>query len=537
MGYRFSLANANSVGHLVEGNILTFAEQTLSDYDKYFIPNKEFIDNFLENPMRDFYTSREFRETQIEFEHIFYEWREIRNDLGSIVNNKNSINDLTQNRLFQLFLSVLKKLHYMLGSYDFKTLILPGSEYNELNIALTSENTLRDLVNSNYSPSFRSSDTSCLILQPKEIIQHENIVLLNAFKQFNIAYKRIEQWPGILIWRENESLFVPVKSMDDIPEIYRFLEFDKQNALRYINDRFNSVSNESKYYYFLHLSDLHFGNAIANNRKIRLLRLLENQRSEIEESAKIHPIITGDLVDSPTKVNRQSFIDFTEMLSGKGFPEPTYILGNHDIDTSGLNFINKLKSEKSIISSLITNKIDVISELNLGLIKFDSNTSGEFAQGKIGEDQFQIIGNAIDALKLKNRDIKFIALVHHHPLEIENPVWYEKEWYEKLLGNTGFEKTMKLIDSDIFLQWLQQRGIKIVFHGHKHIPKVQDYHGIKIIGAGSATGVIKHKEEGKTYMSYNLLKYDITQNKPLHCSVFVEEIIGAGTQHIQMSTF
>jgi predicted phosphodiesterase len=537
MGYRFSLINANSVGHLVEGNLLTFAEQTLSDYDRYYIPNWEFIDELLENPMRDFYTSRNFRRTQQEFKNIYPDWRAIRNDLGSLVNKDIDISQLTKNRLFQLFLSVLRKLHYMIGAYDYKTLLLPGSDYNEINRYLTNENTLRHLVHSERHSNFRASNFSYLILQLKEIIEQENIVLLNAFEQFNIAYKRREQWPGVLIWHKDESLFAPVKQIEDVEEIFRMLEYDRRNAFKYINERFNSESKSNKYYYFLHLSDLHFGNTIANNRKVRLVRILEKQRSEIEETAKIHPIITGDLVDSPSKSNRQSFLDFTEMLNSKGFPEPTYILGNHDVNTSGLNFSNLLKSQKHIISSLINNKIDIIPELNIGLIKFDSNTSGEFAQGKIGEEQLQIIGNEIDRLKLLNRNLKFIALVHHHPIAIENPDWYEKEWYERFLGDSSYEKTMKLKDSDLFLQWLRAREISIVFHGHKHIPKIQDYNGIKIIGAGSATGVIKHKEEGKTYMSYNLLKYDMVQNRPLHCSIFVEEIIGAGTQHIQLSAF
>jgi len=146
------------------------------------------------------------------------------------------------------------------------------------------------------------------------------------------------------------------------------------------------------------------------------------------------------------------------------------------------------------------------------------------------------IGNEIDSIKDKD-NLTFIALVHHHPKPIENPDWYESEWYEKILGNSGYESTMKLVDSDVFLQWIQNRRIKYILHGHKHIPKLQDHQGIKIIGAGSATGAIKHSDKNKTYMSYNIIKYDNQLKKPLFCSIYVEEILGAGVQHVQLLPF
>jgi desulfoferrodoxin (superoxide reductase-like protein) len=90
------------------------------------------------------------------------------------------------------------------------------------------------------------------------------------------------------------------------------------------------------------------------------------------------------------------------------------------------------------------------------------------------------------------------------------------------------------IFSDLFLQWIQNTGIKDILHGHKHIPKIQDHEGIKLIGAGSATGTIKHSEKNKTYISYNIIKNDNLLKRPISCSIYVEEILGAGVQHVQL---
>lgn len=36
MGYRASIKNINSIGHLIEGNIYTFFEQTISSYEMFY---------------------------------------------------------------------------------------------------------------------------------------------------------------------------------------------------------------------------------------------------------------------------------------------------------------------------------------------------------------------------------------------------------------------------------------------------------------------------------------------------------------------
>ena len=93
---------------------------------------------------------------------------------------------------------------------------------------------------------------------------------------------------------------------------------------------------------------------------------------------------------------------------------------------------------------------------------------------------------------------------------------------------------MKLIDAELFLEWIAARGIKYVLHGHKHIPKIHSHRDITIIAAGSSTGSVRHQESGKTYLTYNLIKYDIEEKRPISCSIVAEEIIGAGTKNMML---
>jgi len=242
------------------------------------------------------------------------------------------------------------------------------------------------------------------------------------------------------------------------------------------------------------------------------------------------------MMDTPSNENKLVFTDFVEHLSAKGFDPPIHILGNHDVDSSG--FLKRLTHQKSVISSLSSGpRVIVIDDLKLAFVKFDSNTGGKLAQGLIGDSQFMEIGNEIDSLLNHRRDLTFIALVHHHPKVIDNPDWYEAEWYEAFLGNIGYEKSMRLVDADKFLKWIGARGIRYILHGHKHIPKVQAHEDITIIAAGSASGNVRHREEGKTYLTYNLIKYDIDQKEPVSCTIIAEQILGAGTRNILLKAF
>jgi len=519
MGYSFSIKNINSVGHLVEGNVATFLKQCSSS-PEILDPNIIFLDNLINRTEEDFYTSEFFWRSMFhDVERLRAEWREIKPRLEDLVRYKGEL--LHINRYGQI-LSFLKRLSNILSRCKVKSILLPGFGDSHLNETMLDKKLLRHLVR------IHPGDTA-LILQLKERIYSNEIELFNVFKKFDVALNKVEQWPGVLLWNDKDSLFIPIKKESDISDIFEVLRYEN-DSFDFLRDEFTKKEDPKKYSYLFHLSDLHFGNKIAEKRKMRIVKILENQLGQLEESTMSIPIITGDLMDTPNMANKQAYSEFVELIISKGFENPIHILGNHDVDTGG--FIKRLTSEKAVIQALLTpKKIEIINELNLGIIKFDSNYGGEFAQGKIGEDQFADMGNEFESIK--NRDkINFIAILHHHPLEVKNPDWYKNTWYETLLGGKGHEQTMKLVDADIFLQWIESRNIKVVLHGHKHIPKIQKHNDVTIIGAGSSSGSIKHRESGKTYLSYNLIKYDNELNKPVSCTIIAEEILGAGTKNV-----
>ena len=67
-----------------------------------------------------------------------------------------------------------------------------------------------------------------------------------------------------------------------------------------------------------------------------------------------------------------------------------------------------------------------------------------------------------------------IAVSHHHLLPIPKPNYYEQRRYEKILPANFMDMSLKLLDADVFSDWLRRRNVRIVLHGHKHIPFLQN---------------------------------------------------------------
>lgn len=519
MGYSFSIKNANAVGHLIEGNVITFLDESVKS-SEMLRPNIEFIDRLITNPREDFYTTDIFwDELYPDIDWLRDRWRYVKKDFEQLSNTNIIEEDFIKKRDLLGFLGALSRI---LSRCKIKTLLLPGFKESQVDRIMRERHILHDLVR------IHPGD-SALILQIKEQLHRSDISILNSFSKFEKAYQHIDLWPGVLLWNDQDSLFIKINSERELFEVYEILRYER-GSFRYLRNRFESRQEEKKHAYFFHLSDLHFGNQESNRRKLRLTRILETHLSKLSDKSTAIPIITGDLMDSPNKTNKNTYLEFCELIKSKGFENPIQLLGNHDVDTSG--FIKMLSTQKSVISSLSnSNSVQVLKELDLAFVRFNSNTGGNLAQGEIGNDQLMNIGNEIDAIPDRDK-LNFIALLHHHPKEIENPDWYAKDWYEAFLGKNKFEKTMKLVDADLFLQWIENRGIKLILHGHKHIPKIHKHNDTTIVAAGSATGKVRHKEDGKTFMTYNLIKYDIDDKRPVSCSIIAEEVLGSGTKNM-----
>lgn len=139
------------------------------------------------------------------------------------------------------------------------------------------------------------------------------------------------------------------------------------------------------------------------------------------------------------------------------------------------------------------------------------------------------MGNLLDNVE-NLESYLLIAVLHHHLLPIPKPTYYDRKWFEKILPNNFMDISLKLLDADLFSEWLRCRNVRIVLHGHKHIPFFAESDGITVIGCGSSTGQIAHKEKGKTFISYNMLKIN---ERTVTCTQFAEEVFGAGAKNIR----
>ena len=59
MGYRTTIRNINSIGHLIEGNVYTFLEQSISS-EEMLIANIELLDGLIKRTSEQFYMSDEY---------------------------------------------------------------------------------------------------------------------------------------------------------------------------------------------------------------------------------------------------------------------------------------------------------------------------------------------------------------------------------------------------------------------------------------------------------------------------------------------
>lgn len=507
MGCRFTLENANTIANLTFGKIYSCYETIISSKQEFYG-----FTSFLENFHQNVYSKNE---------DFFYEIKKIEKILWDVeIFEKN-------NFLYEIqLLPALERLSHFFSRCKVKSLLLPkiiDRDRND-NDFMLSRKVLHELVKIH-------PEESCLILQPQEVPADNKISILNAFPNFEVALRQMDSWPGVFLWDNDDYLFVPIENKDDLIKVFLILRYEN-SPFPYIKSVFRRRKKKNHYYF--HLSDLHLsGNEFHRERRLKTLITKELNRLEGEDN--IDFIITGDVVDSPTKNNFARYEGFSDFIENKISKSPLFVLGNHDISSRGLSFFPGRKRLFDSIKSLVSaNKSLFIDEKNkLIFLLFNSNTGGDWARGEIGMHQMAEIGNQLDSIR-NLESYKLIAVLHHHIVAIPRPDVYDIRWYERIFPGTFYDEALKLIDAKIFIEWLKQRNVKLVIHGHKHIPFVTEKEGIHVISCGSSTGHIAHRDANKTYMSYNIIKIE---GDSVLCTQHVEEIIGAGPKSIRSVGF
>jgi len=498
MGYRFELQHANMVAHLIDGNIETFFDLAKGE-ENYGVLRNFFRQNLEENV---FFSTRRYEKN---FYRLFHELEHLMHE--------RDFHDFPHKHIYRHLLEVSR----LIGRSKVKGLLLSGHRDR----FMTDMHLLERLVDIH-------PEDSCLILQISDLSYEKSATLLNAFWAFEEAIKQFDKFPGVLLWDDTDTLFLPISEEVEVVEIFERLLLERHKPIHALKKYYSERRQDNNYIYLLHMSDLHLGK-VTHGRKKELLRLIDGH-SMHDDDVPILPIITGDLMDTPNQDNKDKVEEFLRELNTKFNHRAITILGNHDIDQKGV-FSFFRKNKQATISLVSQDPVEVYEEYKLVIIKICSNQGGNLACGEVGEDQLINLGLKLDHIHNIN-DYTLIAILHHHPIEIKIPDWHSKKWYEAILG-PFHENTMKLVDSERFLLWCKERNIKTVLHGHKHIPNIQKEQDVYCIASGSSTGEIEHTDKNKTYISYNLIKYDLALRTPIQATIYFEDVIGTNIKHLK----
>lgn len=509
MGYRFTLKSANTVANLTFGKVMSCYRDIYSSAKSY----EEFI-FFLDQFHQNLYSNeaeRYLRSIQ-RIRNILRNYGKIRSSYGI------EISDDPFLHYHRVVLDALRELSDILMRCTIKSLLLPpmkDDKQHEYDF-MTSSRTLERLV------ELHQGD-SCLILQPQE--RPLNATIFDAFPNFDIALRQADTWPAVLFWEDsNNYVFIPIEHEDELLRLYEIVKYESHpiNEIKKIAECKRKASC-----YVYQLSDLHFGAKNTDIAERRLKSLLKLQLSRNGFDDNVLFVITGDVVDSPRPSTMAEYSDFAEYLEDRCGQKPIRVLGNHDINNHGLAIFHRNQQITKIVSEYP--KIEIIEEQRTVFLLFNSNTNGSLAEGEIGIRQMSEMGNLLDGIANLER-YRLIAVLHHHLLPIPKPDYQDQQWFERIIPSSFMDMSLKLIDATLFFEWLRKRNVRIVLHGHKHIPFFTVFDGITVIGCGSSTGQITHKEKNKTFISYNLLRIN---DKTVTCTQFAEEVFGAGAENIR----
>jgi len=318
---------------------------------------------------------------------------------------------------------------------------------------------------------------------------------------------------GIHVWtRTGVSSFLPVdEALPFFLRAARLLEGfrpGRTDLLASLDELVESANVDRPEIRLLHLSDLHFGHARADQTSGYLL-------PELRKLGKIDKIVvTGDLMDSPSPENLARFLDFKNQLIAGFGADCLVVPGNHDARIKG----NKLRSVGELTKFLADvgwRRIDWDDDLKMVCFGFDSSREGESARGRVPSEQLRDIASDFNVGMLQKDERKRylrVGLIHHHLSEMSSVE--ESSGIIRFYGNVQ-DRLVAMENAKQILEWCALRGVNLVMHGHKHRFRYQEHNvGVREgmadavrrvveVGCGSSTGM---GSEGRP-ISFNLVSW------------------------------
>jgi len=287
---------------------------------------------------------------------------------------------------------------------------------------------------------------------------------------------------------------------------------------------------EAPAFNILQLSDLHFGASAVTNRKLAYVE--QHLRDRIDQVRRaggvVQPVITGDLMDTPSKANMEEFEAFRNRLTDHSKTAVVCIPGNHDMRKKGFLWRNCEALAglewQSVVSSDVCKVIFVC---------FDTSRDAKLAQGRITDDQFLEVATKLTELRRRESCADYIrvALVHHHPFSTRD----DEIDTLPFLGIRE-ERFLRMENGDHLVRWCGSNGVPLILHGHKHRPRFIgqeiEIEGrtclVRAVGCGSSFGI-----EGKP-LSFNWITWQPT-TKQWTVSFFADPGDGSGFQEKRLA--
>ena len=339
---------------------------------------------------------------------------------------------------------------------------------------------------------------------------HEDFAITDVYPPFQSALSKSTRWPGILLWRRSdEPLFFPLPAeetedaihwifsrVDDLPNTPGHL------LTHHYLDAFPScrIHTDSRLT-LLHLSDTHIGSNKSIERIVRVKDLLKDYISKNKGDSSVVFLLSGDIMQSPDESNVICANDLYGYLTDLHHcgQDPIFVLGNHDVRRKGV--LRNRPASSSLVPACNT-RIEWIPDYPVGILCLNSADGGRMARGKIAREQYKTIEESLNRFPGGKINPILITLMHHHPLRLHLIDPEMRRFHIKTLGGSfrkfigsAYEHVDGLADAQEFIRFCDSFGVKVILHGHKHIPvagKIPDNllenRPILIFGCGSSVG-------------------------------------------------
>jgi len=348
-----------------------------------------------------------------------------------------------------------------------------------------------------------------LILHLNEAPQ-KDFAITDVYPPFHSALSKSTRWPGILLWRRSdEPLFFPLpaeKTEDAIHWVFSraddFANTPGHLLTHHYLDAFPSCRiHAGSRLTFLHMSDTHIGSKKSSERILRVKDLLKDYINKNQGDSSVVFLLSGDIMQTSDESNvicANDFYDFLKDLNPFG-QDPIFVLGNHDVRRKG--GLRNRAASSSLVPATHT-RIEWIPDHPVGILCWNSADGGRMARGKITGEQYRTIEERLNPFPGGNTNPILISLLHHHPLQFRRIDPEMRRFHIKTLGASfrkfigfAYEHIDGLANAQEFIRFCDSHGVKVILHGHKHIPiagRIPEHLlgnlPILIFGCGSSVG-------------------------------------------------